>query len=70
MIPTEPCAAVNRPCTPPNCNSIQYVQTPVKKIHTYRYIDDIRTPHLRTPRKAKRALQFAKHIIIKQQKKN
>jgi len=34
-----------------------------------RYIGDIRTPHLATPRRAKRALNLAKLIIKKQRRK-
>jgi hypothetical protein len=66
----ESSAAVNRPVTPPSCKSIQCFETPVKTINpTYRYIGDIRTPHLSMPRKAKKVLQFTKGIIEKQQKK-
>lgn len=61
-------AAANRPLTPPNCGNIECFQTPVKAVRIPRYIGEIRTPHLSTPRKAKRTLDIAKKIIQRQQK--
>ncbi|EFN64983.1 hypothetical protein EAG_08519, partial [Camponotus floridanus] len=38
-------------------------------IHNPRFVNEIRTPHLGTPRKARRALQFVKWTIIQQKQK-
>lgn len=44
-------------------------QTPTKIIHNPRFVNEIRTPHLSTPRKARRALQLAKWTITQQKRK-
>lgn len=44
-------------------------QTPTKTLHDPRFVSEIRTPHLATPRKAQRALQLAKWTITQQRRK-
>ncbi|XP_018300339.1 uncharacterized protein, partial [Mycetomoellerius zeteki] len=44
-------------------------QTPTKTVRDPRFVNEIRTPHLDTPRKARRALQLAKWTIKQQQRK-
>lgn len=61
----------NRPSTPMEvevtlCSNWQ---TPTKIIHNPRFVNEIRTPHLATPRKARRALQLAKWTISQQKRK-
>ncbi|XP_024893630.1 uncharacterized protein LOC112468606 isoform X1 [Temnothorax curvispinosus] len=65
----ETCAIVNRASTLPSCETIQCFQTPVKAARTLRYIGDITISDLDTPKKAERALELAKRIIAKQQRK-
>lgn len=50
-----------------HCSS--YNRTPSKIIYEPRYVNEIRSPHLSTPRKARRALALAKHTISLQRKK-
>lgn len=59
------------PSTPPRDEAIQcsHFQTPTKTIPDPRYVSAIRTPHLATPRKARRALDVAKRTIAQQQRK-
>lgn len=38
-------------------------QTPAKIIHNPRFVNEIRIPHLTTPRKVRRALQLAKRTF-------
>ena len=65
----ETSGPINRPSTPPNCESIQCVQTPGKAARKLRHTGDVRTSHRATHRKAKRALQLAKLTIANQHRK-
>ncbi|XP_012215589.1 THAP domain-containing protein 5-like [Linepithema humile] len=66
---SDTCLTVNRPSTPPNSERSNCFQTPVKNLHDPRFVGAIRTPHLATPRKARRALEVAKRTIEKQRRK-
>lgn len=61
----------NRPSTPVRDEAIMCSnwQKPTKIIHNPRFVSEIRTPHLDTPRKARRALQLAKQVNIQQKRK-
>ncbi|KYN19333.1 hypothetical protein ALC57_08338 [Trachymyrmex cornetzi] len=62
-------SSVNRPTTPSNSGHIELFQTPKKAVHVPRYVGDIRSPQLSTPKKAKRALNVAKRTIQRLRKK-
>ncbi|XP_076681241.1 uncharacterized protein LOC143375727 [Andrena cerasifolii] len=65
----ETSGPINRPPTPPNCESIQCFQTPAKAARNPRHSGDIRTLRRVTHRKAIRALQLAKLTIANQHRK-
>ncbi|KAM0732969.1 hypothetical protein ACS0PU_001130 [Formica fusca] len=66
---SDTCPTVDRPFTPPNSEESNCFQTPVKNLHDPRFVGAITTPHLATPRKARRALELAKRTIAKQRRK-
>ncbi|XP_067210246.1 uncharacterized protein [Linepithema humile] len=45
-------------------------RTPPRTIFEPRYVGDIRSPHLATPRRAKRTVALARGVIDKQKKNN
>lgn len=68
--------ANSRPSTPMNTDETvslsipcTNLQTPTKSIHNLRFVSEIRTPHLATPRRARKALQLAKWTIAQQRRK-
>lgn len=65
----EACGPINRPSTPPICESIPSFQTPAKAARKLRHAGDGRTPRRVTHRKAIRALQLAKLTIANQHRK-
>lgn len=65
----DTCPTVERPSTPPNFEENNCFQTPVKNLHDPRFVSAITTPHLATPKKARRALELAKRTIAKQRRK-
>ncbi|XP_018314999.1 uncharacterized protein [Mycetomoellerius zeteki] len=65
----ETSSAVSWPSTPSNSGHIECFQTPRKVVHALRYVGDIETSQLLTPKKAKMALDVAKRTIQNLRKK-